>query len=88
LSHSTSPIFMKGYLKQGLSELFAQAGFEPWSSRSLPPEKLGLQVWAIVPSFPSLTFNKPHLHSHVLPWILPRDSQRFWKSDHRRHQHP
>jgi hypothetical protein len=29
LSHSTSPIFMKGYLKQGLSELFAQAGFEP-----------------------------------------------------------
>jgi hypothetical protein len=28
------------------SGLFAQAGFEPWSSLSLPPKYLGLQMWA------------------------------------------
>jgi hypothetical protein len=30
-------------------ELFAQAGFKPWSSWSLPPEWLGLQAWATSP---------------------------------------
>jgi hypothetical protein len=29
LSHSTSPIFVKGFSRQGLMKLFAQAGFEP-----------------------------------------------------------
>jgi hypothetical protein len=29
LSHFTSPIFVKGFLRYGLTELFAQAGFEP-----------------------------------------------------------
>jgi hypothetical protein len=28
LSHSTSPIFVKGFSRQGLLELFAQAGFK------------------------------------------------------------
>jgi hypothetical protein len=32
LSNSTSPIFVKGFLGQGLSELFAWAGFELRSS--------------------------------------------------------
>jgi hypothetical protein len=27
-----------------------------------------------------LTFNKLHLYPHVLPWILPRGTQRTWKS--------
>jgi hypothetical protein len=31
--------------------IFAQAGLEPWSSWSLPPKYLGLQVWATMPSF-------------------------------------
>jgi hypothetical protein len=29
--------------KIGSHELFTQAGFEPWSSWSLPPKHLGLQ---------------------------------------------
>jgi hypothetical protein len=35
-------------------KLFAQGGLEHWSSWSLPPEELGLQVWAT--STPSLDF--------------------------------
>jgi hypothetical protein len=36
--------------------------------------------------FPSLTFNKLHLHPCVLPWILPHKTQRIWKtSDYRLH---
>jgi hypothetical protein len=37
LSHSASPIFVKGFFEIGFLELFAQAGFKPWSSWSLPP---------------------------------------------------
>jgi hypothetical protein len=40
------PFFVKCFFKIGFPELFAQAGFEWWSSWSLSPEKLGLQVWA------------------------------------------
>jgi hypothetical protein len=29
LSHSTTPIFMKGFLRYSLTELFVWAGFEP-----------------------------------------------------------
>jgi hypothetical protein len=29
LSHSTSPVFVKGVFQIGSHELFAQAGFEP-----------------------------------------------------------
>jgi hypothetical protein len=32
LTHSTSPIFVKGFSRQDLTELFAQAGFKPQSS--------------------------------------------------------
>jgi hypothetical protein len=32
LSHSTNPIFVKGFSRQGLMELFAPAGFELQSS--------------------------------------------------------
>jgi hypothetical protein len=32
LSHSTSPVVVKGFSSQGLAELFAQAGFKPQSS--------------------------------------------------------
>jgi hypothetical protein len=35
-----------GFFEIGSSELFAQAGFQSWSSWSLPPESLGLQVQA------------------------------------------
>jgi hypothetical protein len=38
LSHSTSPFFVLGFFEIGSQELFAQAGFELRSSRSLPPE--------------------------------------------------
>jgi hypothetical protein len=41
LSHSTSrlpPFFVKGFIKIGSHELFAQAGFELWSSWSLSSE--------------------------------------------------
>jgi hypothetical protein len=41
-----SSFFVKGVFKIGYHELFAWAGFESRSSWSLPPEKLGLQVWA------------------------------------------
>jgi hypothetical protein len=30
--------FVMGFFKIGPHKLFAQAGFEPWSSWSLPPE--------------------------------------------------
>jgi hypothetical protein len=32
LRHTTSPIFVKGFSRQGFLELFAQAGFKPPSS--------------------------------------------------------
>jgi hypothetical protein len=35
-----------GILEIGSHELSTQAGFEQWSSWSLPPVWLGLQVWA------------------------------------------
>jgi hypothetical protein len=36
-------LFCDGVFKIGSHELFAQTGLELWSSRSLPPEQLGLQ---------------------------------------------
>jgi hypothetical protein len=39
-------LFVMGFFEIGSGELFAQASFKPWSSWSLPPEWLGLQVWA------------------------------------------
>jgi hypothetical protein len=40
------PFFVLGIFKIRSHELFAQAGFKPQSSWSLPLEELGLQVWA------------------------------------------
>jgi hypothetical protein len=34
------------FFQIGSQELFVWAGFQPWSSWSLPPGKLGLQTWA------------------------------------------
>jgi hypothetical protein len=39
-------IFSDGFFEIGCHKLFAQAGLEPWSSWSLPPEQLGLLAWA------------------------------------------
>jgi hypothetical protein len=44
----TSPFFVMDFLTKYCLELFVyllRAGFEPRSSWSLPPEKLGLQMW-------------------------------------------
>jgi hypothetical protein len=49
LSHSTCPFLWCVFFEVGSHKLFAYAGFEPWSSWSLPPEWLGLQVWATTP---------------------------------------
>jgi hypothetical protein len=38
LSHSTSPILVKSFFKIRSLKLFAQAGFKPQSSLSLPPD--------------------------------------------------
>jgi hypothetical protein len=38
LSHSTNPIFVKGFQDRVSQELFTWAGLEPWSSWSLLPE--------------------------------------------------
>jgi hypothetical protein len=38
LSHSTSLFLWWVFFEIGFQELFAQAGFELWSSWSLPPE--------------------------------------------------
>jgi hypothetical protein len=46
LSHSTSLFFVMGFFEIGFHKLFAPSDFEPWSSWSLLPEVLGLQVWA------------------------------------------
>jgi hypothetical protein len=51
LSHSEplhQPFSVMSFFRTGCHELFAWAGFEHWSSWSLPPEKLGLQAWASV----------------------------------------
>jgi hypothetical protein len=47
LSHSTSP-FLWFFFWYWVSRLFAQAGLEPWSSWSLPPEEIGFHyvAWA------------------------------------------
>jgi hypothetical protein len=45
LSYFTSHIFVMYVFKISSCKLFASAGFEMWSSWSLPPELLGLQ-WA------------------------------------------
>jgi hypothetical protein len=48
---TTPPVlFCEGFFKIASHELFAQAGFKPQFSWSLPPEYLGLQAWATVPS--------------------------------------
>jgi hypothetical protein len=43
------PVFVMGFFKIGSHKLFAQAGFKLQSFWSLPPEYLGLQVWATGP---------------------------------------
>jgi hypothetical protein len=48
LSHSTSPFFHDGVFKIGSHELFAWAGLKLRPSWPLPPESLGLQIWATV----------------------------------------
>jgi hypothetical protein len=40
------PFFLLDVFEIVSHELFAWAAFEPWSSWSLPPEKLELQVWS------------------------------------------
>jgi hypothetical protein len=40
------PYFREGLFAIGSRELFPWVDFEPRSSWSLPPEKLGLQMWA------------------------------------------
>jgi hypothetical protein len=47
--------FVMGLLKVGSCKLFAQAGFKPRSSLSLPPEYVGVQVWA-TGSWPLIVF--------------------------------
>jgi hypothetical protein len=42
LNYSITPIFCEQFFEIGSHELFAWADFEPCSSRSLPPEWLGL----------------------------------------------
>jgi hypothetical protein len=46
LSHSTSPFFCDRFFSRyGSINYLPATGFKPWSSWSLPPEYLGLQVW-------------------------------------------
>jgi hypothetical protein len=40
------PFFVMSFFQDRVSLTICWAGFEPWSSWSLPPEYLGLQVWA------------------------------------------
>jgi hypothetical protein len=56
--------FVMGFFEIGSLELFAQASFKLWSSWSLPPEYLGLQVWATVPGL--LYYFKQCCSNH--PW--------------------
>jgi hypothetical protein len=44
------------FFKIGSHRLFARAGLEPWSSWYLPPEYLGLQVWATGTQFGLVIF--------------------------------
>jgi hypothetical protein len=46
------PYFSEGFFEIGSQELFTWAGFESPSSWSLPPESLGLQVWATSAQLP------------------------------------
>jgi hypothetical protein len=52
-------------LEMGSHEIFAPAGVEPWSSRSQPRKKLGLQVWATGAQLIFTIFNALGLVAHA-----------------------
>jgi hypothetical protein len=71
LSRSTA-LFVLGILEIGSYKLFAWAGFEPRSSWSLLPEKLGLQVWTFHSKIVFYHFSFNFLQSlQTLAYIYP-----------------
>jgi hypothetical protein len=64
-------LFWDGYFQDRSWELFAQAGFELGSSWSLPPEKLGLQGWAISARWGSW-ISSPGSGFGLATWLTPR----------------
>jgi hypothetical protein len=74
------PYFCEGFFKIGSHELFAWAGFEPWSSWSLSSESLGSQVWATRPwhlwaIVNSVSCNKADNHTND---SCHKDANRFY----------
>jgi hypothetical protein len=65
------PFLAMGFFKIGSHKLFAQAGFKPWSSWSLPPEQLGLQLSQWAPSLNILS--KPYFSIENIVFIALRN---------------
>jgi hypothetical protein len=81
LSHSTSPIFffffVMGIFEIGSHELVAWDDFKSQSSWSLPPEYLGLQIWATGPAIPFFFFLRCSLTGWKFKILLPQ-SPKCW----------
>jgi hypothetical protein len=56
-------LLLLGTFVIGSSELFAQAGLEPWFSWSLPTKQLGLKAWV------TSAWQKPIFAVHKAPRI-------------------
>jgi hypothetical protein len=54
------PFFVMGFFKIGSRELFAWAGFEPWSFWSLPPERYPAQIFLSL-RFPKILYSKNYI---------------------------
>jgi hypothetical protein len=76
LSHSTNPFFSDGFFQDSISLKYLPGNAtEPRSSRSLPSEKLGLQVWATSTQLYSPFKKKKKILSHTMMWMLSGISQ-------------
>jgi hypothetical protein len=74
LSHSTNHFLWWVFFEIGSHELFPRAGFEHWSSWSLPLVELRLQAWATSAWLGGFLYSVHILHDSQVPSICSYDS--------------
>jgi hypothetical protein len=80
LSHS-KPFYVKAFFKTGCCELFAQAGVEPWSFRSLPPEPVHEPL---APSYHFLKRLSQRAGSNIRNWKAKTQEKNLWWLEERK----